>query len=64
MDAQKCLWFRSETPFACKFGSKKKKENCQFKLKFGTYNYVHNILRLFDGWTNFSLTSTETKCGY
>ena len=28
---------------------KQKKENCQFKLKFGTYNYVHNILRLFDG---------------
>ena len=28
---------------------KKKKENCQFELKFGTYNYVHNILRLFDG---------------
>ena len=30
-----CLYFRMETPFLGRFGPKN--QNCQFKLKFGTY---------------------------
>ena len=26
-----------------------------------SYNHVHNILRLFDGWANFPFTTSETK---
>ena len=35
--------------------------NCYFELNFGTYNHVHNILRLFYGWTNYPLTLNERK---
>ena len=27
-------------------------------------NQAHNILRLFDGWKNFSFTTSETKRDY
>ena len=33
-------------------------------MKFGTYNYFHNILRLFDVLTNFSFTTSETMRDY
>ena len=29
-----------------------------------TYNYVHNILRLFDGWTNSYFTTSQLERDY
>ena len=29
--------------------------------KWSIFNHVHNILRLFDGWTNFSLTTSKIE---
>ena len=56
------LLFTTETLFLGKFCPKN--ENCQFKLKFGTYNQEHNILRLFDVLPNSLLTTSETKRDY
>ena len=33
-------------------------------MKFGTYNYFHNILRLFDVLPNFPFTTSETMPDY
>ena len=41
-----------------------KNPNCQFELKFATYNQFHNILRLFDVLPNFPLTTSETMGDY
>ena len=52
-----CLCFLTNQK--SKFGQKN--QNCQFKLKFGTFNHFHNILRLFDGLPNF-LSPQVKRC--
>ena len=32
--------------------------------KFKTYNHVHNILRLRDGWASSPFDTSEKKCDY
>ena len=52
-------------------------EECKYRMKktlswyliilitaTDTCNCVHNILRLFDGWVNFSFTTNQTKSDY
>ena len=56
------FFFRLEIPFFSYLSQKIK--ICQFKLKFGTYNHVHNILRLFDGGANFPFTTSELNRDY
>ena len=38
-----------------------KKQNCQFKLKFCTYNLGHNILELYNVLVQIRLTTSKTK---
>ena len=55
------LFFRSEIPFLDWFGPKNL--NFLIKLKFGTYNHFHNILRL-DILPNFPFTTSEIMHDY
>ena len=43
-----------KNPFWGKLGPKN--QHCQFKLKRGTCNHFHNILRIFDVLLNFPFT--------
>ena len=38
-------------------------QNCQFKLKFGTYYLVHIILKLYNVLVGIRLTPSKTKRG-
>ena len=46
------------------FDSITKNHNCLFKMKFGTYNHFHNILRLSDVLPTFPFTTSETMRDY
>ena len=54
--------FRPKITFLDKFGPRS--QNCQFKLKFNTYNHFYNILRLSDVLPNFPFTTSETMRDY
>ena len=41
-----------------------KNKNCQFELKFGTYNPGHNILELYNILVQIRFTSSKTKLDY
>ena len=54
--------FGLETPILGKFGPTN--QNCQFKLKFGTYHHFYNILRLVDVLPSFPFTTRQTMRDY
>ena len=54
--------FQLKIPLLGKFGQKN--QNCQFKLKFGTYNHFPDTLRLFGVLPTFLFTVCETMRHY
>ena len=60
----KNIWRRSWKNFGWNLGGETHMGWKAFLGGILTYNHVHNILRLFDSWANFSFTISVTKRDY